>query len=446
MFKLAAFVTIILTLTSSTNQACLSSSVYTGMGFTALTTSTTTNVTLCPDVHSKFGRCVEETALNTTISFLTANIIGNFIAKGNKIQSLFVKLSKRLTQIIANADKISKNETLQNVTIDNSSNTNAAASRLLQSGSGKKGFQVPGKDKQDFDNSDLKNGTSNGTKKVNSKNMKLDNSTLTDLKSALDKLTIFKASFDSFATAENRQKCESSIISLNIGSMCVITSGAATDQCVVSGNKVTSVNVTPENAKNLTLSCLPFIYSRCVIDLTNTAILKALSRTSAQRNTKLDVICTLLNQNPSCASNATNCTVEIQNSIATNAVQIGNDAFSTNFDSQDCADNINSLDLSLNSTITNGGATPSRRLQAASTTSVNYGFAVSSSAIDLIQQADASSFNLINIETQFNTIVSVTTVNSTTNTNSTNNNTNPTTGSGLKVSAAIIFMMGFLLR
>lgn len=381
-----------------TNQACLSSTWFSQYGLTALATTQTTNFTVCVDTATQFGSCVDQTGLQTFLSKINFGLVRMFLSKGADMLAAYNNLVKRVNKMIQNANKINGNATLSAIVV------NSTSARLLESNKNiTKSKPNPPNPKSGEKANDTKFVSgSKGIPNKNVKNMNLTTASIQLLTNAYTNLTDFQAFADNYKLASARQKCYSSLLSAETGAICLLTSGAATSYTNGNTTNPTSLSIPQSAAANITTSCVNFIYTRCLIRATRDVMAQVLNITIPAENANITSVCNALAANVGCAKDGSTCSAEIQALIATRLVKIKaevNDAFENDIDPQNTEDSLNALDDSLNKTLTQGGQTPSRRLQ----TTGSVDLTVSSNSYDIMGAADNSGLDLSSMEASIST-------------------------------------------
>lgn len=412
-------------------SACLNANVYTAMNLTALASPQTTNVTVCKNMYSQFGYCVNQDQVVDLINKRMYQTTRGLLRMGDGIRSVLRQIDNRLDKMIANSKKIANNATLINITVV--ANTTVKA-RLLQvvnatvnasangtlpppngtappaangtvtvSGSGTvKLPPPPPADGKAANNKTVVVKSDKDVKKINAKDMNLKNETIAQLEQLRTNLTNKKAVIDKFTSKAARDACYKSLNRLNIGSLCIITSGAASTYVTTDGNKIANVQIAQSDAADVTTNCLAILYPVCALQAAVNALKNSYSKSNSDPTKNNGIksgvarVCEALANNPSCVETPSSCSADIQTLILKEMVRPGDKPFKSDDDLQTISDGIVQIDASLNATLTAGSATPARRLQTAS--SDDYGYQTTSGAPSSQAEADKSNIPSDSVE------------------------------------------------
>lgn len=434
MLKVFNYVLVLCALAHSALSACLSSTFYSSLGLTAYSSAQTTNVTVCTNLYTNFGYCVNQDQVVKLISNKLYQQTRSILNRGDSFYQLLHQIDKRIDGLLKNLNKVAGNNTLKgasfnaNGTIVLGSNSTARlltannpagfSDRLLQatnstnsSGNATNGTRVglnatvkvnitlpPPPQKNNPDSSQtVKQKNSTSVEKKSPKNMQLNNATIQALQAFRANLTAKMGTVDAFTKKAVRNACYQALFKVYIGTTCLITSGAATSYTTFDGATLTSVQISQADAANVTTHCVPLIYPVCVARQAAVLLANLTGQTTGVMNNpksqQVMSVCQLLDANPTCVQTPSSCTADIQTAILSKMVNSGDDPFVSDVDLQATSDSFVSADSSINSTLSAGGQANSRRLQnaaAASTSSSSYSYQTSSNAPSASNEADKS--------------------------------------------------------
>lgn len=370
---------LILTLAIGARSDCLPSAVLTDLGFTPTTTPIKTDPTICKTSYTSFGRCVEEKQVTAKAKKIEYGITRGIIRVIGNSLKLLDNINARAANITARAKKAGTTTTAR--LLQTTDDTDFSKPPTAETG-GSAGTATY-----------TPKGAGKGTKK-DPKNMNLKTETVAKLEALNKLITDNKAVIEKFKNADARKACFEAIFKVQVGSLCILTSGSATTYATVSGNKVTSVKVNPTDAQAVTTACLQIFYPVCALIKSKDAF-KALNNNGVSTNTPNDHaglrnFCGLLDASPTCVQTPSSCSAEIQSTLLKELVRGGNGKFKgADIDLQDVSDEVDNADASLPAT--------ARRLQTASG-DTEFTFETSSTAPSATNEANQSNIPVASVE------------------------------------------------
>lgn len=418
---------IMLTLARTVLNACLPSSFYLSLGLTAYISPNTTNVKICTNMYTQFGYCADQDQVIKMMSDKLYSQTRAILAKGDGLNRLLKRVDSRMDALVQNTKKIAGNATLSG----SASVNGTAARRLLQvavntttavnATAGGNGTNTTTKASVNVNitlgappakknsNDTTQTFTAKDKTKVTriaAKNMSLKNETLVALENFKANLTSQMGTIQKFANKDVRKACYKSLFRLYIGTTCVLTSGAATTYSTLNGNTMVSVKVAQTDAADVTTNCVQLLYPICIArkaratfaNLTNNGVNNGADN---GKKAKMDAVCKVLDNNPTCVQTPSSCTADIQNLVLKNMINSGDDPFTSDVDLQTTADLFDTADTSTQETITSNKGTAARRLQSDN----GYGYETSSGAPSAGSEADKSNVPSDSVENNIATEV-----------------------------------------
>jgi hypothetical protein len=233
----------------------------------------------------------------------------------------------------------------------------------------------------------------------NVKTMNLKADVLAQLQALKANLTTQMPILQSYTKPEARNKCYQALFKVFIGSLCIVTSGAATTYTTVTGSTITSVQISQADAANVTTNCLPLIVPTCAVRKIRAVFLNITNKTApasanAQMSANINAVCTALDANPTCVQTPSSCSTDIQTLLLKNMITSGDEPFKTDVDFQGTSDLFEGTDVSINTTLAIGNVIPTRRLQSGG----EYNYQTASGAPSSSSEAEKSNVPADSVE------------------------------------------------
>ena len=393
-----SLIAIIALLSSFTHQDCIDDATITKLGLVKLATPSKDNLQYCLNIHSQFNSCVTQESLGNLLLKVPLKVTRDMISSQTDYQKVLDKVVANIAKIIENSQKIKADPKLLNITIVNNT-------RLLQPTTsytpvkttvGTKTIDVkkpvattvPAAEKAN--NTALNPNSALTAQKKNAKDLVLTDDSiklLTDLSAAI---TANKDTLNSLTNPTKRGLCQDAISALKLGSLCVITSGAATTYF-----KDNTLIIATSDAANFTTNCAPFLYTRCFVRSVKFKMDTILKSNSTTKDTRISDVCDYLLATPACGKDGTGCSADYQKKMLGVFLKPFNGGMSEDISTPSIDDSVNSLKSSLDATIAK--APIARRLQSA-TESSSFTFSDTVS-VNIIAEAAQSGVVYTGIET-----------------------------------------------
>ena len=452
-------------LVNITNQACAPKDVLEDLGLTLQEGNPNkVNPETCVEIYKEFGSCVaDQKKVEALINAKVFTTVRMLLRKMTAYVKLNKNLTNRLNNLKTKLDKIEKNPAIANTNVvPPPTQTQVEAEVVASEGGDAKQLSaepvVPQREYQTAapqqtttttrkkpvpptakDNEkpkiDIKAGD-DSTKKP-TKNAKDMN--LTGKKAAVEllqkELEEYKAVSDKFTDVKAREECEAVFSKIIVGSLCVLTSGQATDFTAVDGTAKTGVvTIKDSDAEAFAAKCLPILSMVCKLKNVKKTTQDLLKKVSNDDNSKQTKFCNNLAAATGCLLDVSKCSIDLKREflkVFSNPIakEVKDDV-----DVQELEDDSAMTDIILTKTIEEAEKPKRRRLQTTEKNTYDFNFA-STGAVSLTSIADGSGVDVSNLEASISGEIPTEITASTTTT---------TTGKRGSILSAIILSLVFI--